>query len=178
MKILGITGSIRKRSFNTALLREAQKLAPKGVDIEIYVPDKLPLFSQDIENHPPTVVVEFKKKIREANAILFSCPEHNHSVSAVLKNAIEWGNRPREDNSWDSKPGAIMGVGGMAGTGYAQNHLRQIFVELNIKTFNAPRVMISKAMERFDENGNLTDENMRERIKNLVAALVDFAKAS
>lgn len=174
MKILGISGSIRKESLNTALLREAQKLAPKGVEVEIYIPNKLPLFSQDLENDLPKEVKELKEKIVAAQAILFACPEHNYSITAALKNVIEWGNRPWGDNSWDEKKAAIMGAGGGAGTARAQLHLRQIFIDLNVKTFNRPEVLIPKARERFDEKGNLIDEGMKKRVKELVEALVAF----
>jgi len=177
MKILGVSGSIRKGSVNTSLLREARKFLPNNATLEIYIPDGLPLFNQDIEKPSPPEVKKLKSKIKKADVILFACPEHNSSVTAVLKNAIEWANRPWGENSWDGKKAAIIGAGGASGTRLAQHNLRQIFTEVNVITFNNPQLYVTKAMQRFDEKGNLVDENAKDRLKEFVDALVDFAKS-
>ena len=171
MKVLTIVGSIRKDSVNLKLAKEVAKLAPKEMEIEIYIPSDLPLFTQDLEQNPPESVKKLKKKITDSDAILFVTPEHNHTISAVLKNAIEWGNRPWGDNSWDGKVAAIIGGGGASGTRYAQNHLRQIMVDLNLLTFNNPQVFVAKASERFDEKGNLVDGEIKKRITELLNKL-------
>lgn len=106
--ILAISGSNRRASFNRALLEEAKGLLPPDTTLEIFDISSFPIFSQDMELDPPSEVKIFKQKIKEADAILFASPEHNYSVTAMLKNAIEWGNRPSEDNSWDGKPAAII----------------------------------------------------------------------
>jgi NAD(P)H-dependent FMN reductase len=93
--------------------------------------DGIPPFNQDEEQNPPTKIAELKRRIREANAILFVTPEYNWSVSGVLKNAIDWASRPHGDSAWNGKPAAIMGAStGAIGTARAQNHLRQILVYL------------------------------------------------
>jgi chromate reductase len=131
---------------------------PKGVTVETFELDGIPPFNQDEEQNPPTKVVELKRRIREANAIPFVTPEYNWSVSGVLKNAIDWASRPHGDSAWDGKPAAIMGAStGAIGTARAQNHLRQILVYLNMFPINQPEVLISHAMDRFDQEGNLTD---------------------
>ena len=129
IRILGIAGSLRRGSYNRAALRAATELAPKGATVETFELDGIPTFNQDEEQNPPAKVTELKRRIREANAILFVTPEYNWSVSGVLKNAIDWASRPHGDSAWNGKPAAIMGATtGAIGTARAQNHLRQILV--------------------------------------------------
>jgi len=173
IKILGIAGSLRRGSYNRAALRNAQKLVPKDAVLEIYELDKIPPFNQDLEKQPPESVINLKEKVRSADAILFVTPEYNYSIPGVLKNAIDWASRPYGDNAWDSKPVAVMGASaGMLGTARAQYHLRQVFVDLNVYPLNKPEVMIANAAERFDKDGNLTDQKTRGMIKELMDALV------
>jgi|SRR5581483_6830865 len=176
VKILGIAGSLRKGSYNRAALRAAQKLVPDNARLEIFELDGIPLFNQDLEMQPPQAVSELKSKVRSADAILFVTPEYNYSVSGVLKNAIDWGSRPYGDSAWESKPAAIMGASiGMMGTVRAQYHLRQMFVFLNMYALNRPEVMIPRAADKFDAQGNLIDNDTRERIRELLSALVAWA---
>jgi Predicted flavoprotein len=173
MKILGISGSLREGSFNTGALRAAAALAPEGVEVELYDISGMPEFIQDQE--PPAKVIEFKQKIREADAIIISSPEYNYSVPGVLKNAIDWASRPYGDSAWEGKPAAIMGASpGAIGTARMQYHLRQIMVFLNMFPLNKPEVMINNCVGKFDENGDLTDEKTREFISQMLVALVDW----
>ncbi|MGD9630115.1 MAG: NADPH-dependent FMN reductase [Pyrinomonadaceae bacterium] len=175
IKILGISGSLRKDSYNTAALKAAAKLVPEDVGIELYDISGFPEFVQDQEKDPPAKVVEFKSKIRSADAILFSSPEYNYSVPGVLKNAIDWASRPYGDSAWDGKPAAIMGASpGAVGTARMQYHLRQIMVFLNMFPLNRPEVMINNCTTKFDENGELTDETTKKFIGDMLAALVDW----
>jgi chromate reductase, NAD(P)H dehydrogenase (quinone) len=133
--------------------------------------------TQGEEQNPPAKVAELKTRIREANAILFVTPEYNWSVSDVLKNAIDWASRPHGDSAWNGKPAAIMRAStGAIGTVRAQLHLRQILVYLDMFPINQPEVMISHAMDRFDQEGNLTDVPTREQIIGLLQNLVDWAR--
>lgn len=173
VKILGIAGSLRSGSFNKVALRAATQLVPEGASIEIYEIDGFPGFNQDDEQNPPAKVVEFKKKIREADAILFVTPEYNYSVPGVLKNAIDWASRPYGDSAWAGKPAAIMGASiGSIATARAQYHLRQMFVFLNIFAVNQPEVMIGSAQDKFDAEGNLTDETTKKLIRQLLENLI------
>ncbi len=173
IKILGIAGSLRRGSYNRAALRTAQKLVTDSTVLEIFELDKIPPFSEDLEKQMPQSVLNLKAKIRSADAVLFVTPEYNYSIPGVLKNAIDWASRPYGDNSWDSKPVAIMGASvGMLGTARAQYHLRQVFVFLNVYPINRPEVMIANAADKFDKDGNLTDQKTREKIKELLDALV------
>jgi chromate reductase len=176
-RILGISGSLRRQSYNSAALRAAVGLAPAGAVVEIFDLDGIPIFNQDEESTPPARVVELKRRVREADAILFVTPEYNYSVPGVLKNAIDWASRPYGDNAWEGKPAAIMGASvGAIGTARAQYHLRQIFVFLNIFPVNQPEVMIGDAAQRFDAEGNLTDERKKDQIRELLRSLVELTR--
>ncbi len=177
LKVLGIPGSLRKGSYNLSALRAAQKLAPPDMAIEIFDLNGIPPFSEDDEKNPPAGVVEFKRKIREADAILFSTPEYNYSIPGVLKNAIDWASRPYGDSAWTGKPVALMGASsGMLGSARAQYHLRQVFVFLNVHALNQPEVLIANAAQKFDAAGNLTDEKSKEMITRLLNALIPWAQ--
>jgi chromate reductase len=177
LMILGIAGSLRKASYNRAALRAAQQLAPADARIETFELDGIPLFNQDKESPAPGIVLQFKARIREADAILFVTPEFNYSIPGVLKNAIDWASRPYGDSAWEGKPVAVMGASpGMLGTGRAQYHLRQVFVFLNMYPLNRPEVLIANADERFDEQGDLTDEDTREHIRGLLQGLVTWTR--
>src|SRR6185503_13955631 len=108
VRILGIAGSLRKASYNRGALRAAQQLCPEGAKIEIFELDGIPVFNQDEEKPPPPQVIDLKKRIRSADAILLVTPEYNYGLPGVLKNAIDWASRPHGDNAWDGKPVAIM----------------------------------------------------------------------
>jgi chromate reductase len=177
LTILGIAGSLRQASFNGAALRAAQQLVPDGVRLEIFDLAGIPPFNQDEEGRPPERVVQFKQRIRAADAMLIVTPEYNYSVPGVLKNAIDWASRPYGDSAWEGKPVAIMGASvGPMGSSRAQYHLRQTFVFLNMYPLNRPEVMITNASQRFDDKGNLTDADTKAHIQKLLAALVAWAK--
>lgn len=177
LTILGVAGSLRKGSYNRAALRAAKELAPSEARIEIFDLEGIPPFNQDEERRPPERVVKFKERIRAADAILIVTPEYNYSVPGVLKNAIDWASRPYGDSAWDGKPVAVMGASsGTLGSARAQYHLRQSFVFLNMYPLNRPEVMIANAAKRFDEQGKLTDEDTRERIRSLLNTLVTWTR--
>jgi chromate reductase len=177
ISIIGIAGSLRHQSYNRAALRAAMELAPENVTLDIFDLDGIPAFSEDDEKNPPAIVLELKKRIRAADAVLFSTPEYNSSIHGVLKNAIDWASRPYGDSAWSGKPAAIMGATpGALGTVRAQYHLRQIFVFLNILAINQPEVMIANAHERFDLNGNLTDAATKDYIRKLLQNLVEWTQ--
>jgi len=177
IRILGIAGSLRRESYNRAALRAAAQLVPEGATLDIFEIDGIPGFSQDEEQNPPAKVVEFKKRIRAADAVLFVTPEYNYSVPGVLKNAIDWASRPYGDSAWSGKPAAVMGAStGTIGTARAQYHLRQMFVFLNMFPVNQPEVMIGNAASRFDSAGNLTDEATKKFIRQLLENLVEWTR--
>ncbi len=171
--ILGISGSGRKRSHNTALLEAARSLVPANAVLKTFDVSRFPLFNEDLLKEMPSSIRDFKQKIKEADAILFATPEYNYSISAILKNAIEWGNQP--DNSWDGKPAAIISASiSLRGGARAQAHLRQIMVDLNMYPINQPQLLLARAGEKFDASLKLVDSASRETLQNLLAALVEW----
>lgn len=175
--ILGIAGSLRKASYNKAILKAATELLPDGMQLEIFDLEGIPPFNQDTEQNPPARVKEFKSKIRAADALLIATPEYNYSIPGVLKNAIDCASRPYGDNAFDGKPVAIMGASvGMLGSARAQYHLRQCCVFLNMYPLNQPEVMVPVAQDKIDASGRLTDEKARKLISQMLTALAAWAQ--
>jgi chromate reductase, NAD(P)H dehydrogenase (quinone) len=137
--------------------------------LEIFDIAGIPLFNQEDENTLSTEVVEFKTRIRAADAILIATPEYYYSLPGVLKNAIDWASRPPSDNVWSGKPVAVVGASvGRLGTARAQYHLRQVFITLNMHALNQPEVMVSNAAGLFDAAENLTDRETQDRLQQLL----------
>jgi chromate reductase len=177
--ILGIPGSLRKASFNRGLLRAAQDMTPEGVKIEIYDLDDIPLYNGDVEAvGVPQPVQDFADAIRRADALLIASPEYNYSMSGVLKNAIDWASRPSVKNPFRHKPIGIIGAsGGQYGTARSQIALRQVLASvIEAYVMIKPELLVNSASNRFDEHGNLTDDDVRERLSQFVEALVAWAK--
>jgi chromate reductase, NAD(P)H dehydrogenase (quinone) len=172
ISVLGICGSLRKASFNAALMRIADELKPAGMTIVHADISQIPLYNEDVraQGFPPPVE-KLRQQIKAADALLFACPEYNYSMSGVLKNAIDWASRPPEQ-PFAGKPAAIMGAGaGMAGTARAQGHLRQSMVFLDVIPLNKPEVLVGAAHTKFDAEGKLDDETARKLIGDLLVAL-------
>lgn len=177
VKILGIVGSLRKDSYNRAALKAAQELLPEGAVLTLVELHGIPVFNQDEEIAMPASVLEFKRQIVAADAILFATPEYNYSISGALKNAIDWASRPYGQSAWQGKPAAVMGASaGSGGSARAQYHLRQVLVTLDMPVVNQPEVMIGNAAQQFDGNGRLIDEASRRLIRELLAALLRLKK--
>ena len=175
IKVLAFAGSLRKGSYNKALIRAALEEAPENVAIEIFDLEGIPPFNQEFVNNPPQRVVDFKKKIRNADALLIATPEYNYSIPGVLKNAIDFASRPKEDNPLESKPVAIMSAStGRFGGARAQYHLRQTFVFLNMQPINRPEIMLSDATHNVDSDGKVTNVQTRQLIRQLLESLASW----
>jgi chromate reductase len=176
VKILGLSGSLRAGSYNTAALRAALELAPEGVEMRTAEIGELPLYNDDVRaNGYPPAVEDFRARLRWADALLFVTPEYNYSISGVLKNAIDWGSRA-PDQPFAGKAAAVMGATqGLFGTTRAQYHLRQMGVFLDMHFVNKPEVLIAQAPQKFDAEGQLTDPSARDFIAQLIVALRDFS---
>ena len=175
MHILGISGSLRKDSYNTAALRACADLLPPEVTLSIAQLDGIPPYNEDVRSQGlPDTVQQLREQIRAADALLIATPEYNFSFPGMLKNAIDWASRPPEQ-PFDGKPIAIFGAtpGGL-GTSRAQYQLRQVFVYLNGHLLNRPEVFISGAPSKFDAEGRLTDTATAENLSKLLSALVDW----
>jgi chromate reductase len=177
IRILGIAGSLRKNSYNAFALRAAAELMPQDAVLDVFGLHGIPVFNQDEEMAPPEAVLDFKRRIRAADGILFATPEYNYSIAGSLKNAIDWASRPYGDSAWAGKPAAMMGASvGSLGTARAQYHLRQVLVTLGMPTLNQPEVMISNAAQRFEGDGRLVDETTRKLLGQLLVALVGLVR--
>jgi chromate reductase len=177
ISIFGFAGSLRKGSYNRALLRSALSLMPVNAKLEVFELDSIPLFNQDFESSPPESVKEFKRNIKTADALLIVTPEYNYSIPGVMKNAIDWASRPYGDNAFEGKPVAIMSASiGMLGGARAQYHLRQSFVSLNMYPVNRPEVMVNFAPQKFDDQGRLLDEKTKELVIELLNNLTAWAR--
>jgi chromate reductase len=179
IKALGIAGSLRKGSYNRALLRAGRDLAPEELQIQILANETLaqiPLYNEDVRARgEPDSVAALKEAIRQADALVIVTPEYNFSIPGVLKNAIDWASRPPDTSPLDGKPVAIMGAtSGSWGTVRAQMHLRQVCVFTNMRPVNKPEVLVAHAAEKFNEQGRLTDEMTRRFVRLLMETLVEW----
>jgi chromate reductase, NAD(P)H dehydrogenase (quinone) len=175
--VLGISGSLRRASWNTGLLHAAGDLLPEGMSLEIADLAAIPLFNQDHDGlAAPEAVKHFRARIRAADALLIATPEYNGSITGVLKNAIDWASRPISDSPLSGKPLAIMGAGGVSGTIRAQLALRQLSAAINTLIINRPQVQIMRSWDKFDAEGQLTDEQSRQEIRALLEALAAWTR--
>jgi chromate reductase len=174
--VLGISGSLRTGSYNTALLRAAAELMPPGMMLEIFDLAPLPMFNPDSEKPFPEAVVEFRTRLAGADALLIATPEYNCSISGVLKNAIDWASRPPH-KPLIGKPVAIIGTStGSFGTLRAQLHLRQILTHVGALPLGKPEVLVARAEQAFDNHGRLVDAAARGFLRDLLAALAEWTQ--
>jgi chromate reductase len=160
LHLIGIAGSLRRHSFNRALLSAACELAPSNLIINVRTLDDIPLFNEDLEDAgTPSSVVALRTAVRKADGLLLVTPEYNHGVPGVLKNAVDWLSQPLRQSALEGKPAAIMGAStALTGTARSQSQLRQSFVLTNSPVMSQPEVLIARAHEKFDAQGRLTDE--------------------
>ncbi len=178
LRVLGIAGSLRAGSYNRSLLRAAAELVPDGMTIEVWERlREIPPFDADVEAAgDPEPVLDLKRGIADADALLIVTPEYNYGMPGVLKNAIDWASRPPGKSVLAGKPTAIMGATpGQTGTARAQLALRQSFVFTDTPVLLRPEVFVNRAVERFDADGKLTDEKTREFVARLLEALATWA---
>jgi chromate reductase len=175
VRVVGISGSLRKASFNTALLRAAMRLAPAGVELEAISIAEIPSYNEDVrEGGYPPVVLALRAAIARADAVLLVTPEYNYSIPGVLKNALDWVSRP-PDPAMADKPVAIMSASpGALGGARAQYHLRQICVYLDAHVLNGPEIFVAHADKKFDAQGKLIDEKTGDIVQRQLLALRDW----
>jgi chromate reductase, NAD(P)H dehydrogenase (quinone) len=172
MKVLAISGSLRKGSFNTLTLRAAQKLAPAGITIEIADISQIPLYNEDVHDAgDPAAVTALKAQIRAADAVLLATPEYSFSLPGVFKNTLDWLARPPEP-PFNGKVVAILGASsGLVGTARAQYHLRQVLQGMGSFVVNRPEIFIREGANKFSATGELTDATTAKLIPELLDAL-------
>lgn len=170
LRVVGIAGSLRRASYNRALLCAAQQLAPPSLRIEIEELDDLPIFNADLDGaSPPEAVARLRQAVQAADGLLLVTPEYNHGVPGVMKNAIDWLSQPLRESVLDGKPTALMGAStGLAGTARGQSQLRQAFVLTNTPAMLRPEVLVGRAQDKFDATGRLTDEGTRRFVASFL----------
>lgn len=192
MQVLAVSGSLRRASFNTGLLRAAREVAPENVAIEVASISDVPLFNEDIEREGwPAPVVALRRRAYQADALLFACPEYNYGITGVLKNAFDWISRPEgagghtapagrspvPRNPFQDKPCALFGASpGMGGTIRAQLTLRQSLQLNGALTMPQPETFIAGARDKFDADGDLVDTATREFLARFVTAFVAWVE--
>jgi chromate reductase len=177
MKILAISGSLRRDSQNTLLLRAAAEVLPRGARLELYDGLKdVPPYDQDDDVAPaPRAVAELRAAVAEADAVLISTPEYNSSIPGTLKNALDWASRPLATNAFRGKPVAVIGSSaGMFGAVWAQAELRKVLAAMGARVVDA-EVAVGRAAEKFDLDGRLLDEEIRDQLRDTIATLLTEA---
>ncbi len=171
-RILALSGSLRRDSYNTALLRAATELAPAGWAVEVRTLHHIPLYDEDVRARGfPPAVAGLRDAVRAADALLIATPEYNYSFSGVLKNAVDWISRPPEQ-PLAGKPVAVVSASpGITGGVRAQWALKPVLAALGARVLFRPEMAVGGAREKFDEAGRLVDEETRRRLAALLEAL-------
>jgi chromate reductase len=179
MRILGISGSLRRDSHNTALLRAAAELLPRGVELELFDGLKaVPPYDadDDVPGHHDAAVVALKDAVEGADALLIATPEYSHSIPGVLKNALDWVSRPARDNVLQGKPAAVIGAStGIFGAVWAQAEVRKVLGAIGADVVDR-ELPVMQAHMQFDEYGNLREQDLRDQLAEHVGALVAAAR--
>lgn len=176
LNVIGLVGSLREGSYNRALLRAAQGLAPESMDITLFDIAPIPMYNADLDNDEqrPAPVERLKRAVDEADAMLIATPEYNHGIPGVLKNAIDWASRPAGRSPMKGKTAAIMGAAtGMWGTIRAQMHLRDVLAATGTYVVLKPEVLVRGVRDKFDDDLRLTDEPTRKFIRQLLENLAE-----
>ena len=175
-RILGVAASLRRASLNGGLLRAAREMSPEDVVYDGFDLGGMPFFNADVEAEgDPAPVAELKRKIQAADAVLIASPEYDYAVPGVLVTALDWALRP--PTPLRHKPVGIIGASpGASGTARSQMILRQILLHAPAYVMPEPQILVGSARQRFDEEGNLTDEETRERLERFVVALREWSR--
>jgi chromate reductase, NAD(P)H dehydrogenase (quinone) len=178
MRVLGISGSLRRDSYNSGLLRAAAELLPSGAELEVFDGLKaIPPYDGDDDVHPaPAPVAALRDAIANADAVLIATPEYNASIPGVLKNALDWASRPHATNPLRGKPAAVVGAStGMFGAVWAQAETRKVLSTIGARVLDH-ELPVPEGDERFDANGTLRDSEVEEQLAEVLGALVEAAE--
>lgn len=181
-KILGISGSLRRQSYNTALLRAAQQVMGPDVELEIATLHGIPLYDGDLEEADgiPAAVLELQARIMACDGLLLVTPEYNNSIPGVFKNALDWASRPPavSEQVFRDRPVAVIGASpGGFGTILAQNSWLPVLRTLGTRQWHGGRLLVSRAGKVFNENGDIADDAMRAQLQTFMQGFVDFVRA-
>lgn len=175
IKIAVFVGSLRAASINLRLARALEKLVPENVQFEFASLGDIPLFNQDLEADLPASVIALKALITRADGLLFVTPEHNRSIPAALKNAIDWGSRPAGNNSWLGKTGGILGTSpSSAGTAMAQQHLRNILAAEGVRLLTVPEVFLQNTNGLINDDYDITNDRTLQFLQGWLNGYVSW----
>lgn len=179
IRLVGISGSLRRASFNTALLHNVAQLLPDATSLEVRTLHGIPLYDGDKEDAHgiPGAVTELKESIAASDGVILATPEYNNGIPGVFKNAIDWASRPPGDSGriFKGRPFAIIGASpGGFGTILSQNHWLPVLRTLGVQLWTGGRLMVSRAGKTFDTDGAISDPEMREQIRTYLAGFVDY----
>lgn len=178
LKLVGISGSLRQASHNTALLKTAAKMLPESVELTLVSIGELPFFNSDLTDESALKQVEaFKKVVSEADGLLIASPEYNYSVTGVLKNALDWASRPTYKSPLAQKPvGVLSAAASWAGGARSQAHLKAILGGVIAQVFPYPEFLVGRSFEKFTAEGELTDDTTRELLQQYLATYVEWVQ--
>lgn len=179
IRILGIVGSLRRQSFNRALIEAAQEVAPEGVTVDMYLLHDIPLYNADVEAEgDPPPVVDFKNAIAEADGVLIATPQYNRSIPGVLKNAIDWASRPARQSVFVDKPVALIGASkGKSATAVSREDLMRVLEACQAKVMPDPQYGLGEAGDYIDTRRGLQDEEARQAVRAVVGALAEHVRS-
>src|SRR4026208_2390151 len=178
IQLVGLSGSLRKGSYNRLLLKAATQLLPTDVSMEIISIENIPLYNADLDlpaaKQRPEIIEHFRKILTDADGILISSPEYNYSIPGGLKNAIDWASRG-EDSPLLRKPVAVIGATtGLWGTARMQIAFHAVFLFLDMKPVYKPEVLVAQAEKKFDQDGNLIDDTTKKLVRVKLEALKEM----
>jgi chromate reductase len=179
IKVAVIVGSLRKGSLNRMVAEALKELAPPELELCIVEIGGLPMYNQDLDASPPQEWIAFREAIKSSEAVLFVTPEHNRSVPAALKNALDIASRPYGKSAWNGKPGAVVSAspGAIGGFG-ANHHLRQALIFLNVPAMAQPEAYLGQADKLFDQGGKLVNDGTRKFLTGFMQSFGAFAAAN
>lgn len=174
LTFIGISGSLRRASRNTGLLRCCAAHLPEGVRMETADISALPFYNQDIEK--PQAVKDLVARVTTADALVLACPEYNYSLAPALKNALDWLSREPDLAPLTGKAVCIVGAGGGMGTSRSQYHLRQVCVYLNLHVLNKPELFSNAFSACFDDKGDVQDEGLTKQVTDVMQGLAQWTR--
>ena len=174
-KVAVFVGSTRESSSNMKLARALEKLSAGRLEFNFVDIASLPFYDDTLWNDPPAQVIDLKREVAEADAVLFVTPEYSRSIPGILKNAIDWPSRPFGESVWTDKPGAIAGAtSGVSGTAAAQAHLRSILPVVGVALMGRPEIYFQSRPGAIDDAFNITDERMKTNLNIWVDQFVQW----
>ncbi len=178
VKVGVIVGSLREGSLSKQWAKNVADVLPEGYEAELVEIGNLPLYNEDIDgDNPPQEYTDFRNKMKEVEAVIFSTPEYNRSMSGAIKNALDVGSRPYGESIWDGKPAMVIShsMSNISGV-LANHHLRSSLVFLNMPVMQQPEVYLANSQDLLDENGKINNEGTQDFINSVGQAFAEYVE--